>query len=192
VSGASAVRRLTAWLVLIATISVGCSAPSQPQGPLEAGRKHAWVRSAQAGEVFTDGTDLLQLNGMRMATIVSVDSVGGDNTLKFLGASIAEPRRKYTTTQETSGWPPTDLAAHNVVPAVGAAIKPLAKTWHRQGYELLLGYRIERSDYSVRAGVRITYRVGQKTYEATIPSLLVMCPPKRPAGGCMKQAWPGS
>jgi hypothetical protein len=98
--------------------------------------------------------------------------------LKFLGAKIASPRRKFTTTLRLSGWPPRDLHAQTVYGIDGTKVTPTRSNWRRQPFELLLGYRIESSDYAARTGVRVTYEVKGKTYQVTMPSVLAACPPK--------------
>lgn len=174
------------------TGSDGVGAPGEDAkdgGPLREPNRHAYVVTGPEGKQFTDGFEVLYLNGAAPAEIVSVESVGGDSAFKFLGAQLAGPRRKYGAVQETPGFPPTDPALGPIVDAEGATVEPRAKTRQRIGYELLLGYEvIDDSTLAQRTAVEVTYRVGGDTYKWTSPGVLVYCPGGQNAEECLRQA----
>ena len=143
---------------------------------------------AKVGSVFTDGSNVLDVHGGQPVTIVSVDSVGG-SSLTFLGAKVASPERQYTTTTKFAGWPPHGLKAKGVEDAAGKTITPTSKNWHQQPYELLLGYRVNADSLSTRTGVRVVYKVGDKTYQVTMPSLVTTCPTDQDLQACGDKAF---
>jgi hypothetical protein len=155
------------------------------EGPLLEPPKIAYVITVKPGRVITDGSIVLDLRGREDATIVRVTSVGDDANLEFLGAKVVGPHRRYTSTQWAPGWPPEHFKASSVVDAVGATLRPSFRTWKKQAYELLLGYRVRGAAYGVRSGVTVTYRVGGQQYEATIPSIIVTCPPHAGQTKCL-------
>ena len=135
--------------------------------------------------MITDGSIVLDLHGRENAVIVSVESVGDEANLELLGAELVGPRRRYTSTQWSPGWPPRHFRAGSIVDPVGATLQPSVRTWKKQAYELLLGYRVRGDGYGVRSGVTVTYRVGGRQYETTIASILVTCPPRASQDRCL-------
>ena len=67
----------------------------------------------------------------------------------------------------------------------GAVLWPSFRTWKKQAYELLLGYRVRGAGYGVRSGVTVTYRVGGQQYHTTIASIIVTCPPQANREQCL-------
>jgi hypothetical protein len=155
------------------------------EGPLYEPGKIAYVITAKPGRVITDGSVVLDLHGREDATIVRVKSVGDEANLQFLGAKVVGPHRRYTSTQWAPGWPPVHFKARSVIDPAGATLRPSFRTWKKQAYELLLGYRVRGASYGVRSGVTVTYRVGGQQYEATIPSIIVTCPPHTGQDRCL-------
>jgi hypothetical protein len=185
-------RRLVVWVVTLsgfALISAACASDREAEGPLSESGKIAYVITAKPGRVITDGSVVLDLHGREDATIVSVASVGDDDNLEFLGARLVGPHRRYTSTQWAPGWPPEHFQASSVIDPVGATLQPSFRTWKKQAYELLLGYRVLKPTYGVRSGVTVTYRVGGQQYETTIASIIVTCPPQARQTKCLLQGF---
>lgn len=159
------------------------------EGPLLEPPKIAYVITAKQGRVFTDGSIVLDLRGRENATIVKVTSVGDEANLQFLGAKLVGPHRRYTGTQWAPGWPPVHFQASSVIDPVGATLLPSFRTWKKQAYELLLGYFVRGAGYGVRSGVTVTYRVGGQQYEATIPNIIVTCPPHANQDRCLRHGF---
>ena len=159
------------------------------EGPLREPGKLAYVITAKPGRVLTDGSIVLDLRGREDATIVSVESVGNEGTLEFLGAKVVGPHRRFTSTEWAPGWPPVHFKASSVIDPVGATLRPSFRTWKKQAYELLLGYRVLRPAYGVRSGVTVTYRVGGQQYETTIANIIVTCPPHGRQSTCLRRGF---
>jgi hypothetical protein len=155
------------------------------EGPLLEPPKIAYVITVKPGRVITDGSIVLDLRGREDATIVRVTSVGDDANLEFLGAKVVGPHRRYTSTQWAPGWPPEHFQASSVIDPVGATLRPSFRTWKRQAYELLLGYRVLRPSYGMRSAVTVAYRVGGRQFESRIFSIIVTCPPDTNQEKCL-------
>lgn len=173
----------------------GCSSNSftslPTDGPLlVAPSTYGKVIGVHAGDVFTNGTDVIALGRVRPARLVSVTSVGGGRVLRFLGARLASPRRELTTTDYLPRWPPSQAwHAQAITQAVGVPISPIKETWHQQGYEVLLGYHVLKQGYGVRTEIRVIYEIDGTRYAATLPSRLVTCPSSqdRQTSQCLKE-----
>lgn len=165
----------------------GASLPAN--GPLRVDPKQGWAVRAVPGKIFTDGTLVLDSTNGAPMTIVSVQSVGGGQTLKLLGAKVASPERAYTTTTRFSRWPPRAVHAMRITDAVGQTITTASINWHKQPFELLLGYKVMSSEYGVRSAVRVVYTSGGNAYQALLPSLLAACPPHQDLGTCGDRAF---
>ena len=180
---------ITAALFFSAACGGGSEARIAPTGPLQAPDKHGWVVTVYKGKTFTDGQELLDLRGTRPAVIQAVTVTGGTPTLEYLGASLALPSRRYTTSEEMPGYPPR-VPGSTTAPAVGHTILPTRRTERRQGYELLLGYRATRDGNAVRGDVRTTvtvdYTVSGTRYRIVMPAQLFPCPKGASQGTCMK------
>jgi hypothetical protein len=174
-----------AVLSALALMSVACGTNGEAEGPLDQPGKIAYVITAKPGRVITDGSVVLDLHGREDATIVSVASDGDDDNLEFLGAKLVGPHRRYTSTQWAPGWPPEHFKASSVIDPAGATLRPSFRTWKKQAYELLLGYRVLKAAYGVRSGVTVTYRVGGHQFESTISSIIVTCPPQARQTKCL-------
>jgi hypothetical protein len=174
-----------AVLSALSLMSVACGTGGGAEGPLDQPGKIAYVITAKPGRVITDGSVVLDLHGREDATIVSVASVGDDENLEFLGARLVGPHRRYNSTQWAPGWPPEHFKASSVVDPVGATLRPSFRTWRKQAYELLLGYRVLRPAYGVRSAVTVTYRVGGRQFESRIFSIIVTCPPHTNQEKCL-------
>ena len=185
--------RLAAGCV-IAVLVAGCgdrdggTVADPPPGPLEIGTPHAWAVTVTSGKTFTDGMELLLLRGRRPATFEDVTVVGGNASLTYLGARIALPSREMTSIQEMKDFPPTALPPSQLAAAEGFTIQPTGRTARRQGYELLVGYRVDDPTFSVRHTIRIQYRIDGQTYLTDIPAGLVTCPTSQDQVGCLRRA----
>lgn len=195
----SRVAAATLAMLLSLTALAACKSPSRSAsdptaggGPLVAAPAQAWVLPATKGRTFTDGSNVLDVRGSTPIKVVSVTSIGGTTSLQFLGAKVASPRRQYTTTNEFNGWPPRDIRASFVLDAGGQSVSPTAGNWHRQPYELLLGYRVISTDFAVRTAVRVVYESAGKTYQQDFPSLIAVCPPSEDLQKCGNQAFGGN
>jgi hypothetical protein len=166
--------------------SNGAGAAAMDGGPLREPPEHAYVVQGKEGKQFTDGFEVLYLNGDQAATIVSVRSMGGDDAFKFLGARLAGPDRKYAALQETPQFPPTDPHLGPLIDAEGATVEPRSQTRQRIGYELLLGYEIvDDSKLGKRDAVEVTYKVGGTTYRWTSSAGLIYCPADEDLDVCL-------
>jgi hypothetical protein len=171
-----------------ALVLAGCSdSKGTSSGPLHVFARHGYVVPAEAGRVFTDGFDVVRLNGGQPARVLKVESVGGTDVLDFMGAQIVGPKRKYGATQIFNEYPPQDRSLGEIVPAVGAVLQPRAETGI-EGYELLLGYRIRAGALGARTGIRITYEVNGKTFETTIEAAIITCPAGQSSATCQREA----
>ncbi|MBO9522414.1 MAG: hypothetical protein J7518_12825 [Nocardioidaceae bacterium] len=147
----------------------------------------AYAQVATPGTTFTDGTGLLVVPGDRPAKVLKIESLGGRSAMTFLGAKLAGPHREFTTNTSWPTWPP-NIAGDPLQEAEGATIEPVSRTFNKNGYELLLGYRIDHAKYAVRRGVRVTYRIGDRTYRAVLPLVFATCPPGRDLDSCQEEA----
>lgn len=167
--------------------SSGTTASPDTHGPMRAPVEHGSLAKGTVGTRFTDGFEVLQLQGDAPATIVSVRSVSGEHAMRFLGAKIAGPTRKYAAWSRLPGYPPSEKALGPLTDAEGASIRARDQTQQRMGYELLLGYEIVADDQiAARTEVQVTYQVGDRTYLWTSPAALVYCPEDEDPDICMK------
>lgn len=159
-------------------------------GPIRGQRaRSAYAVVASPGRVFTDGNALIDIPGNQPATIIKVESLEGQAAAEYLGAKLANPVRPYTVTVQAEGWPPSTLKAKSIVNAEGVSVEPTIRTWHTQAYELLMGYRIDHDVFAVRAGIRVTYRIGGTTYRATFPSAIAFCPTGQDQDACRQRGF---
>lgn len=173
--------------VLVAgSLAAACSPPDD--GPMRVLPEHATLARGPVGTTFTDGFDVLHLEGDQPATILEVRSHHGDG-LEFLGAMVAGPDRRLAAWAQLPGYPPSKRRLGELVQAEGAVVDPLRRTRREIGYELLLGYRVvDDSAVSSRSSVEIVYRVGTKEYLWRSPSRLVYCPEDQEADACFETA----
>jgi hypothetical protein len=124
---------------------------------------------SQVGKAFTDGLDVLSLpkGSDQTAVVESVEPVGLDPGISFLGARLGSPERAETW-QVIRQWPPRG-PAHRMVP-LSTPIDAAPKGW-----ELYLGFQVTRPGYFVSDGWLVTYEVGGRTYRYQLPSQLVVC-----------------
>ena len=156
----------------------------ETDGPLHVFPEHGYVVKAREGRIFTDGFDVVRVDGDAAITIKSVNSVGGEDTLGYLGARIAGPHREVGATQVMRGFPPSAPSLGRVVPAVGATLKPRSQSGVI-GYELLLGYKITDNTLGGRATIKVVYESDGRTYESVIHARLVTCPGGLSSRVCM-------
>ncbi|MBO9520069.1 MAG: hypothetical protein J7518_00915 [Nocardioidaceae bacterium] len=150
--------------------------------------RSGYVLRNDTPRLFTDGFAVLALGGNRPATLLKVESLGGESTFEFLGAKLAAPDRELAQQQVLPGWPPKGIGA-DVFDAENVKVQPLKKTYNESGYEILMGYRLKSDVPAVRTGIRITYRIGAKTYRAVIPSAFALCAPGQPDTACADNAY---
>lgn len=145
-------------------------------GPLSQPPEHGWATYASVGATFTDGLEVLYLEGDREAVIRNVELVGNDG-LELVGAHLAPPGRKLAAIQRIDGWPPLDPDLPETRDAIDATITPTRTgDWKQeQGWNLLVGVRVTEAGYLIRDGIRITYEVGGREYERELPAELVVC-----------------
>lgn len=151
--------------------------------------EHGTLARGYVGTRFTDGFDVLFLGGTNNAQIISVRSVGGEDSLEFLGAMLAGPQRKQAGWSQLKGYPPHNAALGPLVEAEGAVIEPREQTQRRLGYELLLGYEVVRdSEVASRSQIEVTYRIGDQDYVWTSLARLVYCPAREKSEDCFDEA----
>ena len=151
--------------------------------------EHGTLARGPAGTRLTDGFEVLRLDGDRPATIVSVESVGGESSLRFLGAYVAGPERKLGAHAQLKGFPPRRKDLGEIVPAEGALVIPRDETRERIGYELLLGYEVvDDTEIGFRSEIVVTYRVDDEDYEWRSPARLVYCPDSATSDECFAAA----
>lgn len=172
-----------------AAVATGCGSDSlagpSTDGPMEVVGDHGIVVVDERGTVFTDGLEVLRLEGTEPATIVSVNSVGGEDTFRYLGALVAGPDRRDGAVSYLRRFPPKDRALGELVEAVGAQIHPRSQTRHEKGYELLLGYEVtDDSQVGYRTAVEVVYRVGDKEYLWRSPGRILFCPEPMDSSEC--------
>jgi hypothetical protein len=191
-------RRMRRLPMVIAALSAGgllvvasCAAPAgEPSrgGPLDPFPPHGMFIADPVGHRFTDGLEILLLQGSQPARIISVRSVGGSQALRHVGTMLAGPERDVDAIQKTPGFPPREPELGVLHRADGSRILPEARTRDRLGYELLLGYEVVSSDVAVRRGIEVTYRVGSTTYERFLPARIIYCPKPNSSRECQKIA----
>jgi hypothetical protein len=165
--------RLASAAATLALLLVGCTGHPGP-GPIQATNAHAWATTEPVGVTFTDGLEVLVLDGAQDAVIDSVELVG-DPELELVGAMVAgRDRGESGAIQIIHTWPPRGrgLNPDSLVPAEGATITPLPGN---QGWELFLGIRPTEEGRWVRNGVRVTYTIGERRYSEYLPAGLIVC-----------------
>jgi hypothetical protein len=174
-----AVAGLAAVGVAVSILFVtGDSAGPIAGGPLGTIPAHGFLTDVRLGETMTDGQEKLDL-GNEPAIITGITVVGGNHSLKYLGALIASPQRRLAgVTQQFRTYPPkAHYVAGTLSPAVGAVLKPVAQTrggvW---GYELLIGYRYIADRVDARTTICINYTVDGVAFVLDDPARLVTCP----------------
>jgi hypothetical protein len=159
--------------VALAIVASGCTdRPPFDSEPLSNANPHGWATTMPVGSVFTDGFEVLHLDGHEPAVIKSVTMVG-DPGIELVGASIATTERDIGSIQQLKGYPPSNPHIPRIIPAAGASITPFAQD--EIGWELLLGIKIVDDGYLVRDGIIIEYSVGGEDRRAFDPAQLVVC-----------------
>jgi hypothetical protein len=159
----------------LATVLVAAGCGGQPgidRGPLSNTVAHGWATTMPVGSVFTDGLEVLHLDGHEPAVINSVTMVG-DEGIQLVGASLATPERDFGAFQQLKDYPPTNQKLGELIPAAGASITPFAQD--KIGWELLLGIKVVDDGYHVRDGIVIEYTVAGEDYRVFDPAQLVVC-----------------
>jgi hypothetical protein len=176
-------RCAPAAAAVVATAAlVGCSGGPPPEGPLMKPNRHAWAMSVEPGQAFTDGVETLELPGSVDGVLHSVELVG-DEAIDLVGVKLVKPGRKWASIQ-SAGWPihDPDIKPHEVVPAEGATFTPRGKD--PQGWELLIGLKVDEPGYFVRKGVVVHYSVGGEDYRQFYPAVLAICTDGTPRKKC--------
>ncbi len=148
-------------------------------GPLEPDGPYIWFYEARKGAVFSDGMQMLDIQGSEPGTVTTVTVQGGGEALEFLGARIGLPGRPYDFHQQMRG-PPKAVPARFQVPAEGAVLEP------GKGYMLILGYRVIAEVLDRRSSVTVEYQVGGTRYRERSEVELVACPPPLTDHTCAK------
>lgn len=174
-------------LVLMASCAALSGEPTRG-GPLDPFPPHGMFIGDPVGRRFTDGLEVLLLQGSQPARIMSVRSVGGSQSLRHVGTMLAGPERELDAVQKMPGFPPREPRLGVLDPAVGARILPEAQTRDGLGYELLVGYEVVSSEVAMRSGIEVTYRVSGQTYVQFLPARIVYCPKPRSPAECQKIA----
>ncbi|MFY9915806.1 MAG: hypothetical protein WAK18_14140 [Nocardioidaceae bacterium] len=174
-------------VVLAAVISVvaaaGVSAAvvmrsdsASSHGPIAPQPNHgSIVDITRVGAVKADGHETLRLSGDSPATITNVEVIGGEESMKFLGAMVAGPGRKFGAKQLFHRYPPPPHTngLGSVEPAIGAVLQP---TTGPDSYELLIGFRYIADTFAARSTVIVSYTVDGKRYRADLHARWVTCP----------------
>ena len=140
-------------------------------GPVLVPPPNVYYLPYNAGEVFTDGFQTVELADGARGTLRSVELIGGEG-LELLGVKVAGSARKYNAIQLSKGFPPKRAAFGPLREAAGAEIP--AGTL---GLELLVGLKVTSDEFTVREGLRVHYTVDGTDYVADFPSSIVICPP---------------
>ena len=172
------------WLAMLTAavmVTAGCTGglgrlgePKPPSGggPLVQPEPHRWHATVKVGTPFTDGREVLYLNGDHRATILYV-RVSGDPTLTAEPALLVGPGRARSRIQRLP-WPvPTDQVAQPVEPAEGTTITTQKRD--PRGWELLVRITAGAPGHHVRDGLRIGYLVDGKTFEQYFPARIDVC-----------------
>lgn len=162
-------------------------------GPLRypEGASETWAVVAKQGDRFTDGSSVLDLGGHQPIRVISVESVGGSQSLRFLGARLVSPHRKFTDFLRADDWPPSNLPARKLYGIHDVVVTPNRSNFHHEPYQLVLGYEVISSEFAVRRGVRVRYEAGGKTYEVMMRNQIAACPPGMDQRVCMDRAGDG-
>ncbi len=97
--------KVAAVITAAATLA-GCSGEVKQGGPLDKPNQHAWTRKASVGEAFTDGSEVLTVNGDKPVVIESAELIDAPG-IKLVGVKLVQPGRQWGSIQ-TMPWPPED------------------------------------------------------------------------------------
>lgn len=144
------------------------------RGPMVIPLEHGYSVSMPNGSTFTDGFEILRLEGDQPAVIEAVE-IDGDEALELVGVKLAPPPRENAAVQLMEGWPPIHdaLDESTFVDAVGATIQP--KSSDPMGYELLIGMKVNGEGFLVRDSVIVTYRIGEIRHQVIFPAVVAVC-----------------
>jgi len=130
------------------------------------------------GQVFTDGLEMLVVEGDEPITIREVSLTGADPQLELVDAKVAGEERTLNFAYDPA-FPPAEMDLGPLSPAEGMVLAP--RSQQRTGkdgftdYELLLGIRVTEPGVWKRTGVRILYDVGDRRYVWNSPAELITC-----------------
>ncbi len=130
------------------------------------------------GAEFTDGFEVLVVEGDEPAIIRRVVSVGDDGVLEPLGALVAGPDRRYGAVQLIRGYPPAQARLGTVEDAVGFEVLPRSETRKEMAFELLVGYRAVKDEIGVREDIRVEYEVDGQLFSRSLGAGMLYCPPR--------------
>lgn len=164
----------------------GSDAPSILERP-----EHGWIVAVDPGAVFTDGLELLSLEGEGDVTIRAIRFTG-DREVELAGALLAPPDvRKYAWVQYDPSFPPTDPDFGRVAEfsdAIGyrmvapSAASPEGDEFY--GYQLVLGIKVPEAvgEYR-REAIVIDYVASGRSKSITLPAELTVCVGMDPVEG---------
>lgn len=162
-----ACRSWVALLVMSVAACGGTDPERDTDGPLQVAPPYTQWFEVQEGEEFSDGMTILSAS--KTITIDRVSITGDTDALTFLGARIGLPGRPDDFNQRMPGFPPQAVPSRFQIAAEGATL--LAG----ETYMLILGFRVDGREVSVRQSIEVDYTVGSSTYTASLPGRLVTC-----------------
>ena len=152
----------------------GCEFVERTDGPIDGVSGHGYSFSHSAGEAFTDGFEVLDVEGDEPATVESVELLGSRG-FDLLGAMFVGPGREIGAIQLLFHWPPVpqDFGGAEIIEAEGATLSTESEnSW---GWELLVGMSAAREGRVTRDGVAVSYTVGGVRYRAELRGEIIVC-----------------
>lgn len=182
-------RRLPALcLLLIVNLLTSCyQAPQHPGGavtsevnparvgtPLDGPSPNGFALSRPLGSVLSAGQLIIRNVGDKTLTVKSIQPIVGDKGLTLLGVAIAGTSRPRALTQSVDVWPPDEAIFGRLQEATGAKIDAGTEE-SSYGYEVLIGFRVDRPGRSSMKGVRVIYDEDGSEKSVVFPSTLSVC-----------------
>ena len=162
-------------VVLVAAVAALPDAGTAPQGPLMLPTPHGWLlEDARVGHQFTDGLELLDVQGTAPITVTDVRSIGGGNGLELIGLRVAGDARKSLTHQYTPRFPPRGGRFGPLREVLDESL-PSSPGPQHGSWQLLLGYEVTRPGIWERTALEIDYVTDGRSYTARFPSALLVC-----------------
>jgi hypothetical protein len=166
-------RRAAAVTAAATALFAGCGGPGD--GPVaEPPAPHGSTYTLPQGTVFTDGLEVVFLEGENPAVIDSVELKG--EGLELIGLSLATPDRPGGVIRRMKGYPPRDpeLPPEVIVPATGATIEP----GKDNAYEILLGLKVTGQGHLINEGFWLNYTVDGKEFRDWYAYEIAVCTDK--------------
>jgi hypothetical protein len=132
------------------------------------------VEDARPGVVFTDGLEVLRLEGNASATIDAVEPDG--EGFATMGVLLAGPERTDGLVERFHTFPPRARSLGPLRSAVGATLQPTETLAPPGDYELLIGTRVTTDKVALRDGIWLRYHVGDREYAEHLRARIVFCP----------------